>query len=77
MDKFLKALRENPVETTIAFVGVVLGLAVGLITVLGYSSIGLAIGVSLEILAIIAGILFFVLGKTSQVERTTQETTEK
>jgi hypothetical protein len=77
MRAFLKALKENPIETAILFVGVVLGLVLGFLTILGYSNTDLAIGISLEILAIIAGILFFIRGKTNQVERTTQETTKQ
>ena len=77
MGAFLKALKENPVETTILFVGITLGLVLGFLTILGRSDTDVAIGISLEILAIIAGILFFIRGKTNQVERTTRETTKQ
>ena len=75
MKEIWKALRENPVETAILFVGVGLGIVLGLSTILGYSNVGLASGITLELLAIIAGMLFFIRGATSRVHQATQETT--
>lgn len=77
MGTVLKSLKENPVETTIIVVGIGLGLILGIATILGYSNTQLAIGISLEILAIIAIVLFVIRGKTFQVERNTQETASK
>jgi hypothetical protein len=75
MGAFWKALKENPVETAMLSVGVALGLVLGFFTILGRFKVDLAIGVSMEILAIIAVILFFIRGKTDQVERAAQDTT--
>ena len=77
MGAVLRALKENPVETTTVVVGIALGLILGIATILGYSSTELAIGISLEILAIIAIVLFIIRGKTYQVEQNTHETAAK
>jgi hypothetical protein len=75
MNRIKDAVKENPVEAAMVSTGIVLGLALGLLTMLGWSDVDIAIGVSLEILAIIAIMLFFILGRTSEVKQSTVETT--
>jgi len=76
MNRIKDAVKENPVEAAMVSTGIVLGVALGLLTMLGSSNINVAIGVSLEILAIIAIILFFIYGRTGEVKQSTVETTK-
>lgn len=77
MNRIKDAVTENPVEAAMVSTGIVLGVALGLLTMLGWSNINVAIGVSLEILAIIAIILFFIYGRTGEVKQSTMETTKR
>lgn len=76
MNTLLKALKRNPFETGIISAGIVTGVVLGILTIWGYPTTDLAIGATLEVLAILGATLFFIHERTNQVEQNTQETTK-
>lgn len=76
MNTLLKALRRNPFDTAVISAGIVTGVVLGILTIWGYPTTDLAIGATLEVLAILGATLFFIREKTDQVEQNTQETTK-
>jgi len=73
MNMILTALKEDPLEAITVGAAIVVGAILAILTIIGAFHINLAIGVSLEALAIMIAMLFYLRAKTNQVEQTTRK----
>jgi hypothetical protein len=67
------ALREDPGEAIAVVVAILVAAILAIFTFFGVFNVNLAIGVSLEALAIIMVLLFYIRGKSNRVEHMTRE----